>query len=114
MQNGASVAVKSEGLKVYRSRIENMSLGGMLCLLPERFNIDKKVEFLINLSASEKNPLFTEALFRAKVVRVEPEEKKGWKHRKTAFKSVNIDSYFASFLQTYLDLEVSRGHAKLI
>ena len=92
--------------------IKNLSLGGMMGLLPEELNIGEKVKISINLPAPDKNIESTEVFFDAKVVWVEEHKKiKDRKYRKTGFEIIDIERNFGTFLQAYLDLERSRGHA---
>lgn len=113
MQTNTPVAIKSFGRETQHAYVKDMSLGGMLCLIPDKFNIDEKVEILMNLPPLGKSTNPSEVFFKAQVNRVGPEEGIQ-KHRKTAFISTNFDSYLGSFLQTYLDLEVSKCNAKLL
>lgn len=106
------IAVNYRGRQINDVQVKNLSLGGVLCLLSEKLNVDEKVEISMNLPPPDENLNPIDIFFKARVIRVESNGVVGTrKYRETALQSINIENYFGSFLQAYLYLESSKGNA---
>lgn len=104
-----SVDIKYKGNHIPNVQVNDISLGGLQCTLPEKLNTKEIIEVLIYLyGEGGKNKaikLFLDAnVFR--VVKMKTEEDKHC--FKTSLKFINVDDHFLALLKDYITHEISK------